>query len=439
MENAAQAIGLQSVSHLPEFQQLLFVVGREKLSTANPTLRLEMQAYDSNNETPDLSALNVWLDNTLSEFDAVNDFQEYMRILNTLVRLAQTSRVVRKKIAEWIFLAFQRNKHTNFYPQPSKCWQLFCFAVRIRHEILCMRMIDEDNQFASTLYLRMLIRTCDDPHVENEALFPRMTYNVFRTLYERFINDEPHLRSTLILPFLRKMALLEDSNESRQKVRLWMRIMENTRTEFGEIRSVHWVSDHRVFPQSNVCMELVRAGLKNACILQTLYSTYSELGVDMRQLMNAPLESPWGGSPYKSASMEWVCCLGQLPASADSKLTMFVLRMTDLNSTSPETTGDQTLTFIHYLIIYHESVEKYADYQSILRFLESGDAQFDKSIRCTVLRAIVDPAGGDFDALIDITAFELARRTYMAERQLPPQHRHPSEFLLGLLQWLRQN
>jgi hypothetical protein len=99
-----------------------------KLSTANPTLRLEMQAYDSNNETPDLSALNVWLDNTLSEFDAVNDFQEYMRILNTLVRLAQTSRVVRKKIAEWIFLAFQRNKHTNFYPttQQMLATVLFC-------------------------------------------------------------------------------------------------------------------------------------------------------------------------------------------------------------------------------------------------------------------------------------------------------------------------
>ena len=54
MANPAQPIGVQGVSHLPEFQRLLFGVGREKLSAANHTLQLEMQEYDPKNVTPNL-------------------------------------------------------------------------------------------------------------------------------------------------------------------------------------------------------------------------------------------------------------------------------------------------------------------------------------------------------------------------------------------------
>jgi hypothetical protein len=423
MANPAQPIGVQGVSHLPEFQRLLFGVGREKLSAANHTLQLEMQEYDPKNVTPNLSGLNSWLDNTLSDFDAVNDFHEYMQILHTLVPLANTSRVIRKKIAQWILVAFQKNQYTNFFPHPNKCFALFCFAVAIRHENLCVKMIHENNELSSTFYFEML---------DDTAPFKRMTYNVFRLLYERFTNNN-RLSHMLYHTLLCRMARLEDSNESRQKVRLWMRVMENVMQPPSE----SWVSDGYIFTGSNVCMDLVRAGVKNACIFETLYSTYSDLGVDMRHLMNAQLESSWGGSPYNSACMAWVRSLVESTVRADTKLTMFVLRMTDLNVMSSGTTGEETLTFIHYLIIYHDSVEKSADYRSILQFLESGDAQFDKSIQCSVSRGVVDPLTGDHDTFMHLTAFELAHRKYTAERQNPPQHRPPCAFLLGLLAWLR--
>lgn len=355
--------------------------------------------------------ISAWLDTYLADFSdfyTLDGYHDYKQKLDVLERIACTSRNTREQIANWIFPLFQKNQ----FEHSDKCFDLFSFAVKIRHEPLCMAMLSENDELLHGFRSRMLV---------SSAPFTQLTPRVFAELYQTFAVSEP-LPPYLFLTFYKNMIKHTDSRGNREKIQLWFRMCEqHARLHFGD-GSARWVQ--HLFMDSNLFLDVISKNVNNASIFEELCRFYPNEILYFRDTMNAletnqaVLPGEWGNI---NAPMRWVSNLGANECVCDRGLLMFVLKMTNYNLRSG---GDRhNWTFIHRLIINHEVVEKYTDFQLILDFLNSGQVQYNKTIQCEVSS---DPYNPDVHDSELVTALELANRT-----------RPKSTFLIGITAWLQ--
>lgn len=174
-----------------------------------------------------------------------------------------------------------------------------------------------------------------------------------------------------------------------------------------DLDSVHWTRAEAL--HGNVFYVLINQPTLNVAIFQEIFAHYPDLHNDLLGLLNAELDN--------SGFIPLVVIIARLFTSqyrsVDLQAFMFVFTMSNLNYYRVNV----SITPIHMLIAFWDSVVENLGYHTILAYLNSGQAVYDRHIACNM------------GSLGTITAYD-----YVTIRLNHVQH----PLLTGLRDWLRE-
>lgn len=373
---------------------------------------MSLQTLDENSLRNPVYELTgeVWWEEKMLELDACTNILQCRRILEDLLPATNLSPDTRKRIVTLMLVLFENQRH-----ESAKCFELFCFAVKIYHEQLCEDMLN-DNLVVE--YARNI--------AYQYTLFQKLTLRVFKLLYLHPFVLQDLADSNFFRRIADCMTHLPDSNENRKKIQIWFTLCE---TYIGATGSVQWVRD--AFPDGNLFIFVIRRRMYKYIIFEEICKRYSYELSYVWKTINQWV--PTRDSTFVTAPLEMIRCLCLSQGNDDDILEdqthslIFMLKMANLNLGYNRVPN--CYTPIHALVICHRCVSAYTHSELILDFLNSGAIEYDRSIRC-------DIDIGDSLYLPSCTALELTRHLiHLSNLQGKP----PSEFLQNIEGWLLQD
>ena len=366
------------VLKLDPMQTELKGVHREKLGTANKALQTRRE------QSVGELLIGQWLENMINKFSFDTSIPDY----HLTLRLARTSRAVRKDIAKLLFKRFQY-----FVAKQSvaDCKLLFEFAVEIQHDPLCIKMIQENDHMSH--FLRR----------ELAFLLEIVSVNFFAYMYMHY----DLLELIGVTEYTKLLAQLEDSPANRKKMHIFFDMVEK---HTNHSHSPNWLTNEFTHEGGNMFILLTYQPFLRLAMFEEVFNHYSESVDYLKTLLQS--------QDFNVTPLVQMIVSVRSRAFFDTRALIFVMGLSDLNQIIFSRMAN--LTAVHWLVRQHHQIEKYADYKMVLDFLISTEAQ----------EIHYAPARCDLGWRGQLTALEYAR----LELEDTDAGEHP--FLEGIRDWL---